>query len=268
VTNRKLRLDVALVERGRCVSREVARALILAGDVRVDGQVVYRPSATVLSDAELVVVDPPPYVSRGGYKLAHALDTFQVSVDDLVALDVGASTGGFTDVLIQRRARRVYALDVGHGQLAWKIRKDPRVVTIEHTNIRFLESLPEPIDLAVIDVSFISLQLVLPSVIRLVRPTGSIVALIKPQFEAGRGQVGKGGVVRDIAVHREVLEIILTWAIEHNLKIGGCTPSPISGAEGNREFLALFATETTGMPVEVAVAACLDRIAIAPGARC
>ena len=240
----------------------------MAGDVRVNDQVVYHPSAIVSLGADVVVTQPPPYVSRGGHKLAHALDTFHLSVDDLVALDVGASTGGFTDVLLQRRARRVYALDVGHGQLAWKIRQDPRVETIENTNIRFLETLPEPIDAAVIDVSFISLRLVLLPVVRLLRPGGWIVALIKPQFEAGRGKVGKGGVVRDVAVHREVLELVISWAVTHDLSVGGCTVSPITGSEGNREFLVLIRTGMPGMRVDDAVAACLDGIAVEGETRC
>jgi 23S rRNA (cytidine1920-2'-O)/16S rRNA (cytidine1409-2'-O)-methyltransferase len=268
VTNRKLRLDVALVERGLSVSRELSRALIMSGEVRVDGQVVLRPSATVSPGADLLVAEPPPYVSRGGYKLAHALDAYHLDVEDIVALDVGASTGGFTDVLLQRHARRVYALDVGHGQLAWKIRQNPRVVTIEHTNVRFLESLPEPIDAAVIDVSFISLRLVIPPVARLLKPTGWIVALIKPQFEAGRGQVGKGGVVRDVAVHREVLELVLSWALDHDLAIAGCTVSPITGPAGNREFLALFYRAAPGVPFDVDVSAFVDTVFAVPETTC
>jgi 23S rRNA (cytidine1920-2'-O)/16S rRNA (cytidine1409-2'-O)-methyltransferase len=257
VTNHKLRLDVALLERGQCASRELARALILAGDVRVDGQVVYRPSVVVTRSSELVVAEPPPYVSRGGFKLAHALDTFGVDVAGAVVVDVGASTGGFTDVLLQRQARRVYAVDVGYGQLAWKIRKDPRVVTMEHTNIRYLVALPEPMDAAVIDVSFISLTLVLPPVLNLLNADGWIIALIKPQFEAGRSLVGKGGVVRDGAIHRDVLHRILTWAETHNLAIGGATASPLLGPAGNREFLALFRQAPTGLSIDDAVLACL-----------
>ncbi len=251
--NQKLRLDVALVERGQCVSRELARALILVGDVRVDGQVVYRPSVIVTPSTKLVVAEPPPYVSRGGFKLAHALNAFEVDVAGATIVDVGASTGGFTDVLLQRRALRVYAVDVGHGQLAWKIRKDPRVVTLEHTNIRYLASLPEPMDAAVIDVSFISLTLVLPPVMNLLKPDGWVIALIKPQFEAGRARVGKGGVVRDGAVHREVLNRILTWAVTHDLVIGGSIASPLLGPAGNREFLALFRRTSTGISVDDAL---------------
>jgi 23S rRNA (cytidine1920-2'-O)/16S rRNA (cytidine1409-2'-O)-methyltransferase len=261
VTNRKLRLDLALVERGLCISRESAQALIFAGDVRVDGHVVSRPSALVLSSAQLVVVAPPPYVSRGGFKLARALHRFQLSVENLTLVDVGASTGGFTDVLLQRGAGRVYAVDVGHGQLAWKIRRDPRVVVIERANIRYLERLPELVDAAVIDVSFISLTLVLPPVQHLVKPHGWIVALIKPQFEAGRSQVGKGGVVRDASVHREVLERVLTWALGNGLVLAGCIESPITGPAGNREFLALFQPSTPGVPIADAISSCLGETA-------
>ena len=253
MTTHKLRLDVALVERSHFVSRELARALILAGDVRVDGQVVYRPSALVSRSSQLLVAEPPPYVSRGGFKLAHALDTFNLDVADLTLVDVGASTGGFTDVLLQRRALRVYAVDVGHGQLAWKIRNDPRVTSMERTNARYLTALPERMDGAVIDVSFISLTLVLPPVINLLKPNGWIVALIKPQFEAGRSQVGKGGVVRDRSIHQEVLQRILTWAVEHGLTIAGATASPLLGPAGNREFLALFRLTNVGISVDEAI---------------
>lgn len=254
---RKVRLDVLLVRRGLVESRERARALILAGEVSVDGQVVTRPAMAVPEDSALAVAHPPAYVSRGGYKLAHALDTWQLDVTDLVIVDVGASTGGFTDVLLQRGARRVYAIDVGYGQLAWRLRQDPRVVVMERTNIRDVSSLPEPMDAAVIDVSFISLILVLPPVLRLVRPEGWIVALVKPQFEAGRSQVGKGGVVRDPIVHRQVLERVMNWAIEHGLRIGGCTASPLRGPAGNREFLLLLRRTGDSMPVGAAVDACL-----------
>lgn len=256
--DRKRRLDVLLHDRGLTESREVARALILAGDVRVEGQVVSHPSFLVAPGADVEVAKPPPYVSRGGFKLAHALDAFKLDVRDLVVLDVGASTGGFTDVLLQRGARRVYAVDVGFGQLAWKVRRDPRVITLERTNVRYLQSLPELVQAAVIDVSFISLTLVLPPVLNLLTEDAWLVLLVKPQFEAGREQVGKGGVVRDAAIHRQVLERVLGWAEAHGLSIGGCTPSPILGPAGNREFLALLRRQPTGITVEEALTGCGD----------
>lgn len=237
---RRLRLDRLLVQRGLVESRERAQALILAGDVRVDGAVVTKPAQLVPEDAE-VEVGPGslPYVSRGGLKLQHALDTFGIDVRGLVAIDVGASTGGFTDCLLQRGAARVYAIDVGYGQLAWKLRQDPRVVVLERTNIRYLERLPDGAlaDLATVDVSFISLTKVLPAVLRLLKPDGFIIALVKPQFEAGPQRVGRGGVVRDPAVHRDVLRQIVSWAREHGLVVRGLTRSPILGPAGNVEFL-------------------------------
>ncbi len=255
--DRKERLDVLVFDRGLSPSRESARALILSGDVQVDGQVVTRPGAAVRTSAQIEVTRPLPYVSRGGFKLAHALDAFQLDVAGATVVDVGASTGGFTDVLLKRGARKVYAVDVGYGQLAWSLRQDPRVVVLERTNIRHLEALPEPVDGAVIDVSFISLVLVLPAVQRLLLPDGWIVALVKPQFEAGRAQVGKKGVVRNPAVHRAVLIRVLTWAREHGLGIFGCVASPILGPAGNREFLVLLRQRAGGLAVDQAVAACL-----------
>ena len=179
----------------------------------------------------------PRYVSRGGEKLVAALDAFGIDPAGWVCADIGASTGGFTDVLLQRGAKRVYAIDVGYGQLHWRLRQDPRVVVMERVNARYLESLPEPIDLVTIDASFISLKLLLPAARRLLKPQGQIVALIKPQFEAGRNQVGKGGVVRDPAVHRRVIEDLLTWTTEQGYAPQGLVPSPLLGPKGNREFL-------------------------------
>lgn len=259
---RKIRLDVLLVERGLTESRERARAMILAGDVRVDGQIIARAAAPVLETAEVTISKPPPFVSRGGYKLARALDVFGLAVDGLVVADVGASTGGFTDVLLQRGAERVYAIDVGTNQLAWTIRRNPRVVALEKTNIRGLESLPEPINAAVVDVSFISLALVLPPILRLLEPKGWIVALVKPQFEAGRDRIGKGGVVRDAAVHREVLERVLRESLRRGLAIGGGTASPILGPAGNREFLVWLTRAGPGISVEAAVEAALRPTAL------
>lgn len=257
-TGKKTRLDLLMVERGLSESRERARAMILAGDVLVNGATVTRPAALVASGADVTVRKPPPYVSRGGYKLAHALDVFGLSVEGLVVADVGASTGGFTDVLLQRGARRVYAIDVGTNQLAWSLRQDPRVVVMEKTNVRDLEGLPESVDAAVVDVSFISLALVLPSIARLLTPDGWIVALVKPQFEAGRVQVGKGGVVRDVAVHRQVLERVLREGERLGFAVGGCTPSPILGPAGNREFL-VWLRHGEGIGVEQAIDARLFR---------
>jgi 23S rRNA (cytidine1920-2'-O)/16S rRNA (cytidine1409-2'-O)-methyltransferase len=238
VREMKVRLDVLLVERGLVESREQGRRLIQAGQVLVGDQVIDKPGTQVPASAELQLKATLPYVSRGGLKLAAALDAFGIDPAGKVCLDVGASTGGFTDCLLQRGALRVYAVDVGYGQLAWTLRQDPRVVVMERTNIRYLESLPEPCDLATIDVSFISLELVLPAVVRLVRPGADIVALIKPQFEAGKGQVGKGGVVRDPAVHQAVLEKVLGRAQAHRLTVCGLICSPLEGPAGNVEFLA------------------------------
>lgn len=236
----KVRLDTLLVRRGVAESREKARALVMAGDVIVDGQTVDRPSALIVANADLALRKALPFVSRGGLKLQHALQEFQLDVDGLVFMDVGASTGGFTDCLLQNGAQRVYAIDVGYGQLSWRLRCDPRVVVLDRTNIRHLSSLPEQPDAAVIDVSFISLRLVLPKVVALTKPHSTIIALIKPQFEAGRGKVGKGGVVRDPAVLRQVLEDVLRWAAENGLGVCGLTVSPILGPAGNREYLAYF----------------------------
>jgi 23S rRNA (cytidine1920-2'-O)/16S rRNA (cytidine1409-2'-O)-methyltransferase len=262
----KVRLDVLLVKRGLSDSRESAKARILAGDVRVGGAAARRPSVMLEPSADVTLVAPSPYVSRGGYKLAHALDAFSVDVRGSVVVDVGASTGGFTDVLLQRGCARVYAVDVGYGQLAWKLRQDSRVVVLDRTNVRYLESLPELAQGAVVDTSFISLTLVLPAVVRLLDVDGWIVALVKPQFEAGRSAVGKGGVVRDPAVHREVLTRLLTFAATLDLAVADCTPSPILGPAGNREFLAYFRRGDLGLPVDRAVGRCLVEAAPPSGA--
>jgi 23S rRNA (cytidine1920-2'-O)/16S rRNA (cytidine1409-2'-O)-methyltransferase len=236
---KKLRLDVLLVERGLVSSRETGRRLIMAGQVRVNGELSDKPGRQVAVDAPLAIDKGLPYVSRGGFKLEAALDRFQLDVRGWVAADVGASTGGFTDCLLQRGASRVYAIDVGYGQLAWSLRQDPRVVVMERTNARYLEALPELVDLVTIDASFISLKLLLPTAARLLFPDrGMAILLIKPQFEAGRRQVGKGGVVRDLAVHRQVLMDVLTWAETQGWDVWGVTPSPVRGPAGNVEFLA------------------------------
>lgn len=238
-----VRLDVLLVERGLAPSRERAQALILAGRVRVEGRTVVKAGTRVAADAAITVAAADhPYVSRGGLKLAHALDVFGLDPTGKDALDIGASTGGFTDVLLRRGARSVVALDVGHGQLAWTLRTDPRVIVVEGVNARTLvpDRLPaghRSFDLVTIDVSFISLRLVLPVVPPLLRPGADVVALVKPQFEAGRREVGKGGIVREPTVHARVLREVEEAAAACGLVAAGSTPSPIEGADGNREFL-------------------------------
>jgi 23S rRNA (cytidine1920-2'-O)/16S rRNA (cytidine1409-2'-O)-methyltransferase len=239
----KTRLDTLLVERGLAPSRERARALILAGVVEVDGRVVSKAGTPIASDAEVVLARPDhPYVGRGGLKLAHALDAWRIEVAGRDALDIGASTGGFTDVLLRRGARSVIALDVGHGQLDWGLRNDPRVIVLEGVNARTVtpDSLPHLIDLVTIDVSFISLRLILPAVPPLVRPGADVVALVKPQFEAGREEVGRRGLVRDPAVHKRVLAEVEAAAAGVGLRRIASTPSPITGATGNQEFLVHF----------------------------
>jgi 23S rRNA (cytidine1920-2'-O)/16S rRNA (cytidine1409-2'-O)-methyltransferase len=236
----KRRIDLLLVERELVDSRTEAQRLIMAHQVTVDGAKVTKPGTRVAQDAQISVQERMPYVSRGGLKLAAALDAFGVSVSEQVAADVGASTGGFTDCLLQRGASRVYAIDVGYGQLAWSLRQDPRVVVMERTNARYLPGLPEPIACATADVSFISLTLILPRIREWLVPDGFVIPLIKPQFEAGRDQVGKKGVVRNPDVHRQVLYHILTWAGENGLPPQGLIRSPITGPAGNVEFLALL----------------------------
>jgi 23S rRNA (cytidine1920-2'-O)/16S rRNA (cytidine1409-2'-O)-methyltransferase len=233
----KERLDLLLVERGLMATRARAQAAIMAGEVRVNGERVDKAGTPVLRDATIEVAAPMPYVSRGGFKLAGALDAFGVSVAGRSCADVGACTGGFTDVLLQRGAARVYAIDVGQGQLDWKLRQDARVTVLEKTNARYLESLPEPVELVVIDVSFISLRLILPAVARWVDPAADVVALIKPQFEAGPESVGKGGIVRDVAVRRRVLVEVLGWAAAHGWGVAGLVRSSLVGADGNVEYL-------------------------------
>ena len=235
-----MRLDHLLVARGLAPSRERARALILAGPVRVNGQPATKAGHDVRDDAEVALLVPDhPYVGRGGLKLAHALDTFGIDVANATALDIGASTGGFTDVMLQRGARQVVALDVGHGQLDWRLRNDPRVVVREHVNARHLPSddLPGPFDIVTIDVSFISLRQILPVVVPRLAPHGHVVALVKPQFEAGRDDVGRGGLVTDPAVHARVLDEVCEAARALGLRPMADTPSPITGSAGNQEFL-------------------------------
>jgi 23S rRNA (cytidine1920-2'-O)/16S rRNA (cytidine1409-2'-O)-methyltransferase len=248
----KKRLDVLLVERGLAETRERAQALILAGDVNVAGRVLDKAGAQVNANADITIRAPLPYVSRGGYKLAGALDAFGVAPNGYVCADIGASTGGFTDVLLQRGAQRVYAIDVGYGQLAWKIRQDARVIVMDRVNARYLETLPEPMDLVVIDVSFISLEHMLRVAQTLLKANaGKIIALVKPQFEAGKNEVGRGGIVRDARVHRAVLEKIARFAESLDLRVRGLIRSPIQGTEGNVEFLMYLANEASPISFEV-----------------
>jgi 23S rRNA (cytidine1920-2'-O)/16S rRNA (cytidine1409-2'-O)-methyltransferase len=242
MTVNKERLDVALVRRGLAPSRERARALIMAGQVLVAGHLVDKAGTLISLDAECSLKAAPDelkYVSRGGLKLEKALATFGLHPDGLVALDIGASTGGFTDCLLRHGAKRVYALDVGRGQLVWSLRNDPRVVVMEHTNIRYLESMLEPIQCATIDVSFISLRLVLPALAPLLAPGAWVVALVKPQFEAGKAEADRGaGIITDPEVHKRVLYDLQEWITQHTpFRIQGLTDSPIYGRDGNREFL-------------------------------
>ena len=239
----KERLDLVLVTRGLAESRSAAQKLIMAGEVFVGESRADKPGTLIAEDAPIHLRQGLPFVSRGGVKLQAALDAWSMDVAGMVCADVGASTGGFTDCLLQRGAARVFAIDVGYGQLDWRLRRDPRVVVVERTNARYLTSLPEPIDLATIDVSFISLALILPAVTGWLRPEGQIVTLVKPQFEAGREQVGKGGVVRDPAIHADVLQRVLSWANTHGLTPVGVIRSPITGPAGNVEFLARLERE-------------------------
>ncbi len=236
----KRRLDVLLVEIGLAESREKARAAVLAGKVLVGDRAVVKPGTLIPEAAEVRLLAGAPYVSRGGEKLAHALQAFAVDVKDLVAVDVGASSGGFTDCLLQHGARCVYAVDVGYGQLDYRLRQDPRVVTMERVNVRYLRSLPEKVDLATVDVSFIGLEKVLPVIARLLKPGGKIIALFKPQFEARRQEVSRGGVVRDPLLLASLLGRFLAWAIEQRFRVLGLTPSPLLGPAGNQEFFFLL----------------------------
>jgi 23S rRNA (cytidine1920-2'-O)/16S rRNA (cytidine1409-2'-O)-methyltransferase len=257
--SRKQRLDVALVERGLAESRTAAQSLVLAGEVRVDGQAAAKPSQLVSPETHLEVIEPPAFVSRGGEKLQAALESFGLEVAGKRCADVGASTGGFTDCLLQRGAARVFAIDVGHGILHWKLRQDLRVVVLERTNVRYLPALESAVDLVTIDVAFISLRLVLPVVVRWLAPDGDVVALVKPQFEAGREAVGKGGVVRDSAVHRRVLDSTVAAMQAAGLGVQAVLRSPLRGPKGNVEFLMWGRQgrpqeETLALALEVAVA--------------
>ena len=242
----KVRLDVLLVERGLAESRAKAQAMIMAGQVRVAGQTTLKPATAIPADSPLTVESGPRFVSRGGEKLDAALAAFDIDVSGLTCADVGSSTGGFTDCLLQRGAAKVYAIDVGKGILHWKLRNDPRVVVMEETNARFVESLPEPVSLVTVDASFISLKILLPVVQKWLFPPssfvreerGGILALIKPQFEAGKKDVARGdGVIRDPEIHRQVLLDVLGFAQREGFQIRGLIRSPLLGPKGNTEFL-------------------------------
>lgn len=289
---KKVRLDQLLVQRGLAETRSKAQALILAGAVRVANTVGSKAGDMVPLEVELFVEAALPYASRGGYKLAHALEEFKLSPQGLTVIDVGSSTGGFTDVMLQQGAARVYAVDVGYGLLDWRLRQDPRVVVLERTNIRYLERLPleaptepaeasetqqpdeepraNPItidedapvvlaDCACIDVAFISLRLVLPALRQLITPEAWVVALIKPQFEAGAEQVGKGGVVRDPAVHASVIRMILDFANENGFAVHGLARSPITGPAGNVEFLAWLGGQGPELQIDSAIKTVVGR---------
>lgn len=233
----KVRLDILLTQRGLAETRSKAQALIMSGQVQVNGQLLTKAGTQVPNEVTVTIAEGLPYVSRGGIKLAAALDAFALDPTGLVCADVGASTGGFTDVLLQRGALKVYAIDVGYGQLAWQLRQDERVVVMERTNARYVEALPDRIDLVTLDLSFISLRLLFPVIVKWFDRFGKVIALIKPQFEAGSAQVDKGGVVRDPATHRQVLQQVIEYAEASDLSVLGLTPSPITGPAGNHEFL-------------------------------
>ncbi len=248
----KIRLDAFLAANGYCESREKAKAAIMAGSVYVNGQKALKAGDTVKETDSIEVRGGMEFVSRGGYKLKKAMSVFPISLEGKVCMDIGASTGGFTDCMLQRGAVRVYCVDVGYGQLAWKLRSDDRVINLERTNVRYIteEQIPEKTDFSSIDVSFISLCLVLPKVYELLSDTGECVALIKPQFEAGRDKVGKKGVVREKSTHVEVVEKIVDFAKTLGFTVKGLDYSPIKGPEGNIEYL-LYISKEQGEHVEI-----------------
>lgn len=236
----KKRIDNLLVDKNLVESRAKARAMIMAGEVTVDGRAVIKAGTMVDDASEIGLAEPPPFVSRGGIKLDYVLDRFGIDVSLKTAADIGASTGGFTDCLLKRGASRVYAIDVGYGQLDYSLRKDPRVTVMERMNARYPVGLPEKLDLITIDVSFISVEKIIPSVSQLLKEDGKIIALIKPQFEARKKEVGKGGIIRQPAVHARVLGRFITWMTNQKLRLVSLTASPIPGASGNREFFVLI----------------------------
>ena len=229
-----------MVDRGLVANRTKAQALIMAGKVTVEGKDAVRAGTPVPDDAVINLLEPPPFVSRGGIKLEYALDQFRIDVSAKVVTDIGASTGGFTDCLLKRGASRVYAVDVGCGQIDYRLRQDPRVVIMEGVNARYPIALPETVDLVTIDVSFISVEKIIPSVAELLKTGGNIIVLIKPQFEAKRVEVGKRGIIRQPIIHARVIGRFIDWIIRHQFRLYGLVASPLFGASGNREFLALI----------------------------
>ncbi len=259
----KKRLDILIVEKGLAESRNQAQRLIMAGEVLVNGSPTLKPSETYTNEVEISLKESPPFLSRGGEKLEAALQAFHLtSMNGKVCADIGASTGGFTDCMLQHGASKVYAVDVGYGQLHWKLRNDPRVVVMEKTNVRTLQQLPEKVDLVVVDVSFISLRTIFPIIKSLMKPIhADMVTLIKPQFEAGKQEAAKGrGVIKDHAVHRTVLEVVLQTAQEQGLYLQGLIPSPIKGPKGNIEFLAHFRLEPAKDELEPLIQSIMDTI--------
>lgn len=236
----KQRLDNLLVEKGLAENKSKAHALIMAGEVTVSGKLITKAGSLVAEDSAVEIARKPSFVSRGGIKLAHALNEFKLDVTSLIAMDIGASTGGFTDCLLQRGAGKVYAIDVGYGQIAYKLRQDPRVVVRDKTNVHHPFSLPEKADLATVDVSFISVTKVIPNIVENLHPSGYIIVLLKPQFEAEKSEVGKGGIIKDPMVHAKVIGRFIIWAIDHSLRLRGLVASLITGADGNQEFLLLL----------------------------
>lgn len=236
----KKRIDALIVERELAESRAKAQALIMAGDVLVNGLPVQKAGTMVNEESEIILAGSPAFVGRGGLKLEHALDSFGIDVTGMTAADIGASTGGFTDCLLKRGAERVYAIDVGYGQLDYRLRKDTRVVVMERVNARYPVELPEKTDIIVIDVSFISVEKILPSVSQLLKENGKIIVLVKPQFEAKREEVGKGGIIRNPQIHAKVLARFISWLVLNGFRLKGLTASPVEGASGNREFLVFI----------------------------
>ncbi|MEJ7839591.1 MAG: TlyA family RNA methyltransferase [Thermomicrobiales bacterium] len=264
-----VRLDQELVDRGLAGTRSFAKALVMAGDVLINGHVASRPAANVQTADVVTLRERPRFVSRGGEKLAHALTTFDIDVRGTIAADFGASTGGFTDCLLQSGAVRSYAIDVGYGVLDQRMRDDPRVTVMERLNVRYLESLPEPVDIVVIDVSFIGLEKIYPAVVNVLRQGGICIPLIKPQFEAGKSDVGKGGVVRDATVHRRVLNEAAAFATIAGFSMIGLTASSLVGPAGNVEFLAHLVRNQCNSPdlqkmIEIDMIEAAERVAIKP----
>jgi 23S rRNA (cytidine1920-2'-O)/16S rRNA (cytidine1409-2'-O)-methyltransferase len=236
----KKRLDNLLLAKGMAETWSQAQGLILAGKVKINGRVMSKPGNLVSEDSIIDLDQKPPYVSRGGIKLAHALDEFRIDVTSLIALDIGASTGGFTDCLLQRGAGKVYAIDVGYGQIDYGLRQDHRVVVMDKTNVHYPFSIPEKADLATIDLSFISVTKVIPNIMEHLRKSGRFIVLLKPQFEAERREVGTKGIIKDAQVHARVLGRFISWMIDYGLRLQGLVASPIYGSEGNKEFLLLL----------------------------